>query len=163
MEPLVVATIAAGATAQYYSKQSEYYLGGRGAAGCWISVTNHFGVINGGTIDNTLFERLHAGVDKSGQPLLTNSGDVTKRVAGTDLSLSAPKSVSIIFALADDQTRRAIETAARHDTKAKGASACMPPAVVTGAGLLMACSGWSGKTFSLSKKRQSGFAMSRWH
>jgi len=49
--------------------------------------------------------------DESGQPLLTNSGDVTYRVAGIDLTLSAPKSVSIIFALADDQMRRAIETA----------------------------------------------------
>lgn len=114
----MVATIAAGTTAQYYSKQSEYYLGSREPVGCWISATNNFGVINGGTVDNTLFERLHAGLDESGQPLLTNSGDVTKRVAGIDLTLSAPKSVSIIFALADDQTRRAIETAQRRACEA---------------------------------------------
>jgi hypothetical protein len=50
--------------------------------GCWISATNNFGVINGGTVDNALFERLHAGLDETGQRLLTNSGDVTKRVAG---------------------------------------------------------------------------------
>jgi len=114
----VVATIAAGTTAQYYSKQAEYYLGGREPAGCWISATNNFGVINGGTVDNSLFERLHAGLDESGQSLLTNSGDVTKRVAGIDLTLSAPKSVSVIFALADDQTRRAIETAQRRACEA---------------------------------------------
>jgi conjugative relaxase-like TrwC/TraI family protein len=107
----VVATIAAGTTAQYYSKQSEYYLGGREPAGRWISATNNFGVVHGSTVDTALFERLHAGLDESSQPLLTNSGDVTKRIAGIDLTLSAPKSVSIIFALADDETRRAIETA----------------------------------------------------
>jgi conjugative relaxase-like TrwC/TraI family protein len=111
MEAVMVATIAAGTTAQYYSKQSEYYVGGREPAGRWISATNNFGVTNGSTVDNSLFERLHAGLDERGQPLLTNSGDVTKRVAGIDLTLSAPKSVSIIFALADDQTRLAIETA----------------------------------------------------
>lgn len=107
----MVATIAAGTTAQYYSKQSEYYLGGYEAPGRWISASNDFGVTNGGTVDNALFERLHAGLDEGGQPLLTNSGDVTKRVAGIDLTLSAPKSVSIMFALADEETRRAIETA----------------------------------------------------
>ncbi len=107
----MVATIAAGTTAQYYSKQSEYYVGGREPAGRWISATNNFGVTNGSTVDNAPFERLHAGLDDSGQPLLTNSGDVTKRVAGLDLTLSAPKSVSIVFALADEGTRRAIDAA----------------------------------------------------
>lgn len=107
----MVATIAAGTTAQYYSKQSEYYLGGHEPAGRWISATNNFGVAHGSAVDNALFERLHAGLDESGQPLLTNPGDVTKRVAGIDLTLSAPKSVSVIFALADNETRRAIEVA----------------------------------------------------
>ena len=80
----MVATIAAGTTAQYYSKQSEYYLDGGEPAGCWISATDNFGVTNGSTLDNALFERLHAGLDEDGQSLLTNSGDVTKRVAGID-------------------------------------------------------------------------------
>jgi conjugative relaxase-like TrwC/TraI family protein len=111
MEAVMVATIAAGTTAQYYSKQSEYYLGGGEPAGRWISATNNFGVTNGGTVDNSLFERLHAGLDESGERLLTNSGDESKRVAGIDLTLSAPKSVSIIFALADEETRRAVEAA----------------------------------------------------
>ncbi|MBI2715691.1 MAG: relaxase domain-containing protein [Rhizobiales bacterium] len=111
MEVTMVATIAAGTTAQYYSKQSEYYLGGGEPAGRWISATNNFGVTHGASVNNTLFERLHAGVDEDGQPLLTNSGDVAKRVAGIDLTLSAPKSVSVAFALADDKTRYAIEAA----------------------------------------------------
>ncbi|MBN9601540.1 MAG: relaxase domain-containing protein [Afipia felis] len=107
----MVATIAAGTTAQYYSKQSEYYLGGGEPAGHWISATNNFAVADGSTVDAALFERLHEGLDEDGRQLLTNSGDVAKRVAGIDLTLSAPKSVSIIFALADNHTRHAIEAA----------------------------------------------------
>jgi conjugative relaxase-like TrwC/TraI family protein len=107
----VVATIAAGTTARYYSKQSEYYLGGGEPAGRWISSTNNFDVQHGADIDNALFERLHASLDADGQPLLSNSGDTAKRVGGIDLTLSAPKSVSVVFALADDETRCAIEKA----------------------------------------------------
>ena len=107
----MVATIAAGTTARYYSKQSEYYLGGGEPAGRWISSTNDFGVSHGAEVDNALFERLHASLDVDGQPLLSNSGDTAKRVGGIDLTLSAPKSVSVAFALADAETRRAIEKA----------------------------------------------------
>jgi conjugative relaxase-like TrwC/TraI family protein len=111
MEALMVATIAAGTTAEYYSRQSEYYLEGCEPAGSWISATNNFGVVHGTTVDNATFERLHAGLDETGQPLLTNPGDASKRVAGLDLTLSAPKSVSIAYALADSETRTAIEDA----------------------------------------------------
>jgi conjugative relaxase-like TrwC/TraI family protein len=113
MEVLMVATIAAGTTAEYYTKQSEYYLGGYEPAGRWISATNNFGVVHGATVDHAGFERLHAGLDEAGQPLLTNPGDPSKRVAGLDLTLSAPKSVSIAYALADSETRTAIEDAQR--------------------------------------------------
>jgi len=110
----MVATIAAGTTAQYYSKQSEYYLGGGEPAGRWITATNDFGATHGALVDNALFERLHAGLDADGQPLLSNNGDGVNRVGGIDLTLSAPKSVSTVFALADPETRRAIEQA-QHD------------------------------------------------
>lgn len=110
----MVATIAAGTTASYYSKRSEYYLGGGEPAGRWITATNDFGATHGALVDNALFERLHAGLDPDGQPLLSNNGDGVNRVGGIDLTLSAPKSVSVVFALADPKTRRAIEQA-QHD------------------------------------------------
>jgi conjugative relaxase-like TrwC/TraI family protein len=113
MEAFVVATIAAGTTARYYTKQSEYYLGGCEPVGHWISATNNFSVVHGSTVDNALFERLHAGLDETGQPLLTSPGDPSKRVPGLDLTLSAPKSVSIAYALAGSETRAAIEDAQR--------------------------------------------------
>ncbi|WP_398473162.1 MobF family relaxase [Tardiphaga sp.] len=107
----MVATIAAGTTAKYYSKQSEYYLGGGEPAGRWMSSTNDFGVRHGADVENALFERLHASQDVDGRPLLSNTGDKQKRVGGIDLTLSAPKSVSVAFALADLETRRLIEKA----------------------------------------------------
>lgn len=111
MEVLMVATIAAGTTAQYYSKQSEYYLGGGEPAGRWITSTNAFGATHKALVDNALFERLHAGLDADGEPVLSNNGAGVKRVGGIDLTLSAPKSVSVVFALSDPATRRAIEDA----------------------------------------------------
>ncbi|MDB6148295.1 MAG: hypothetical protein JWO45_1959, partial [Spartobacteria bacterium] len=114
----MVATIAAGTTSQYYSKQSEYYLGGGEPAGRWISASNNFGVVNGSQIESALFERLHAGVDTFGDALLSNTGDVSKRVAGIDLTLSAPKSVSIAYAFANDETRQAIEVAQQRAAEA---------------------------------------------
>lgn len=110
----MVATVAAGTQAAYYSKRSEYYLGGGEPAGRWITATNDFGATHGALVDNTLFERLHAGLDADGNLLLSNSGDGVNRVGGIDLTLSAPKSVSVVWALGDDETRRAIEQA-QHD------------------------------------------------
>jgi conjugative relaxase-like TrwC/TraI family protein len=111
MEAPMVATIAAGTTAQYYSRQSEYDVGGGEPAGRWITATNDFGPTHGALVDNALFDRLHAGLDADGEPLLSNNGDRADRVGGIDLTLSAPKSVSVVFALADPATRREIELA----------------------------------------------------
>lgn len=110
----MVATIAAGTQAAYYSKRSEYYLGGGEPAGRWITATNDFGATQGALVDNALFERLHAGLDADGELLLSNSGDGVNRVGGIDLTLSAPKSVSVVFALADAEMRHAIEQT-QHD------------------------------------------------
>jgi conjugative relaxase-like TrwC/TraI family protein len=118
MEVLMVATIAAGTAAGYYLKQAEYYLGGRESAGRWISRTGDFGVVNGAEVSRAQFERLHAGLDDHGQLLLSNTGDVKKQVPGYDLTLSAPKSVSIIYALAEPAFRKRIEAAQQHAVEA---------------------------------------------
>ena len=114
----MVATIAAGTAAGYYLKQAEYYLGGREPAGRWISRTGDFGVVNGAEVSRAQFERLHAGLDDNGQLLLFNTGDVKKQIAGYDLTLSAPKSVSIIYALAEPAFRKRIEAAQQHAAEA---------------------------------------------
>ena len=114
----MVATIAAGTTAGYYLRQAEYYLGGAEPAGRWISRTGNFGVTNGEEVSRAQFERLHAGLDDDGQILLSNTGDVKKQVPGYDLTLSAPKSVSIIYALAEPAFRKRIEAAQQHAVEA---------------------------------------------
>jgi conjugative relaxase-like TrwC/TraI family protein len=52
------------------------------------------------------------GLDPEGVPLRASACAV--RVAGYDLTFSAPKSVSVLFALGDAGTRRAVRAA--HDT-----------------------------------------------
>src|ERR1019366_7267639 len=114
----MVATIAAGTTAAYYSKQTEYYLGGREPPGRWISRAGDFGVADGAEVSRDKFEHLHAGLDEGGRYLPSNTGDVKERVAGLDLTLSAPKSVSILYALAGPEVRKQIEVAQQRAAEA---------------------------------------------
>ncbi|WP_233224609.1 MobF family relaxase [Thiomonas sp. X19] len=56
------------------------------------------------------FSALCNGFDANGQPLVQNAGDSDRR-AGWDCTFSAPKSVSLVWANADKDTREAIEKA----------------------------------------------------
>lgn len=105
----MVATIGKGTVAQYYLRRTEYYLTGQEPAGVWLSTSAALGIAVGRTVEADLFEKLHAGLGPDGKPLSSNSGGKKQRVPGYDLTLSAPKTVSILFALADDETRAAIE------------------------------------------------------
>lgn len=104
----MVASIGKGTVAQYYLRRTEYYLTGKEPAGVWLSESATLGIKVGQTVEADLFEKLHAGVGPDGRPLITNDGG-KERVSGFDLRLSAPKSVSIAFALADSDMRAAIE------------------------------------------------------
>ena len=74
--------------------------------------------MNGAEVCRAQFEPLHAGLDDDGQLLLSNTGDVKQRVAGYDLTLSAPKSVSILYALANPHFRARIEAAQQRAVEA---------------------------------------------
>lgn len=118
----MVCTVSAGTAASYYiSEQSRYYTGGREPTGRWFSSSSSMeGVINGVEIDDTTFERLHAGLDASGRKLTQNAdGTHAERVAAYDLTYSAPKSVSIVWALGDETQKSAIEVA--HDAAVRAA------------------------------------------
>jgi conjugative relaxase-like TrwC/TraI family protein len=106
----MVATIAAGTTAGYYLSQSEYYVGGSEPPGTWIAADAGFGMGAGDEVRRDSFERLHSGLGLEGQILLTNGGRVD-RVPGYDITFSAPKSVSVLWALGDDSLRHAIDAA----------------------------------------------------
>ncbi|WP_426424216.1 MobF family relaxase [Bradyrhizobium genosp. A] len=105
----MVASIAKGTSARYYLRQAEYYLSGREPAGIWLSTSSALGITAGDQVDAELFEKLHEGLGSDGKALLTNDGGRNDRVSGYDITLSAPKSVSILYALADSTTRAAIE------------------------------------------------------
>ncbi len=107
----MVATIAAGTSAGYYLAQSEYYLGGSEPPGTWIAAGDGFGIIAGATVERAPFERLHAATDASGHTLLSNGSKRIDRVPGYDMTFSAPKSVSLLWALGDEGLREKIEAA----------------------------------------------------
>ncbi|HEX3622909.1 MAG TPA: MobF family relaxase, partial [Acidimicrobiales bacterium] len=85
---------------------------GRGA-GRWIgAAAGDLGLDGAVPIDATQFRSLLAGRHPgTGRPLPTPTGGGGRRVAGYDLTFSAPKSVSVAFALGGDDVARAIVAA----------------------------------------------------
>lgn len=114
----MVATIAAGTSAGYYLAQSEYYLGGSEPSGSWIAAGAGFGIVDGGTVEREPFLRLHAATGPDGRTLLSNGGKRIDRVPGYDMTFSAPKSVSVLWALGDEELRGRIEAAQAEAVKA---------------------------------------------
>src|SRR3954469_15630825 len=88
----------------------DYYLGGPEAPGAWIgSGTRPLGLQ--GKVDADRLDRVLAGEHPvSGEPL---GRVVRQRVPGFDLTFSAPKSVSVLFGVGDDELRGVIRDA--HD------------------------------------------------
>src|SRR3954453_15441816 len=88
----------------------DYYLGGAEAAGVWTGDgARALGLA--GEVDATRLDRVLAGAHPAtGDPL---GRVVAGRVPGFDLTFSAPKSVSVLFGIGDDDLRAAIRDA--HD------------------------------------------------
>lgn len=109
----MVATWTPAASAGYYSKQTTYYAGGGGVEpqGTWFAPGGDHGVLDGAIVDPDSFERLFAGRDADGRSLITNGGSRLDRVPAFDVTLSAPRSVSLLWALGDERVRHAIEQA----------------------------------------------------
>ena len=107
----MVCSIGVGTVAEYYlSEQAEYYTDGKEPVGRWYAPSGQLGLTDGGDIDPQMFSNLHSGFDTSGQSLGRSAqSPLSKRVGGYDLTFSAPKSVSVLWAVGDDETRSAIE------------------------------------------------------
>jgi conjugative relaxase-like TrwC/TraI family protein len=88
----------------------DYCLRGLEAPGTWVgSGTRALGL--GGTVDALRLDRVLSGcAPASGEAF---GRVVPRRVPGFDLTFSAPKSVSVLFGVGDDELRRAIQDA--HD------------------------------------------------
>lgn len=107
----MVASIAAGISVDYYLGQVEYYLGTREPDGHWIRVGPGMGLVPYTKVEAEPFTRLHAAQDPTGKSLLANDGHRSKEIGGHDVTFSAPKSVSVLWGLADEGLRAAIEQA----------------------------------------------------
>ena len=109
----MVATWTPAASAGYYARQTAYYAkeGGIEPRGLWYAPAGDLGLTDGAVVDADQFEQLFAGRDTDGRSLATNGGGRLERVPAFDITLSAPRSVSLVWALGDERTRAAIETA----------------------------------------------------
>ena len=92
----------------------EYYAGGAEARGTWIG-SGGASLGLSGPVDGDALRRVLAGLDpQDGSPLRSSSSPV--KVAGFDLTFSAPKSVSVLFGIGDRELRAAVRAA--HDRAA---------------------------------------------
>ena len=94
----------------------EYYVGGSEARGEWLGAgARELGLT--GLVEGESLRRVLDGEDEAGVPL--RASPVPVSVAGFDLTLSAPKSVSVVFALGDMAAREAVREA--HDRAVRAA------------------------------------------
>ena len=114
----MVATLAQAASAAYYLESqrsfrhpNEYYTAGEEPDGVWFNPRGLLGLENGGKVDSSDFHRLYNGFAPDGSTKLTRNAGSENRSAGLDMTFSADKSVSALWAVADPELRCRIEEA----------------------------------------------------
>ena len=114
----MVATLAQAASAAYYLESqrsfrhpNEYYTAGEEPDGVWFNPKGLLGLENGGKIDSSDFHRLYHGFAPDGSQKLTRNAGSDQRSPGLDMTFSADKSVSALWAIADPALRGEIEQA----------------------------------------------------
>ena len=122
----MVATLAQAASAAYYLESqrsfrhpNEYYTAGEEPDGVWFNPNGLFGLVDGGKVDSSDFHRLYHGFAPDSGGKLTRNAGSERRSAGLDLTFSADKSISALWAVADPELRAEIERA--HNDAARGA------------------------------------------
>lgn len=115
----MVLSIGTDGDADYYLRhQAEYYTGGAEPQGRWYTPDGQFGLVNDAPIDNGLFKDLMAGVAPSGTVIgRAPKNPKLTRASSYDLTFSVPKSVSILWALADPETRARLEDAVHRSVR----------------------------------------------
>tara|TARA_R110000744_G_scaffold73919_4_gene147747 strand:+ start:408 stop:2981 length:2574 start_codon:yes stop_codon:yes gene_type:complete len=90
--------------------KEDYYSGHGEPKGSWFGIGARILGLHGQTIDDKDYQQLMTGFSPSGEPLVQNAGKDNRRAAW-DCTLSAPKSVSIVWASASPQLKKKIEAA----------------------------------------------------
>ena len=114
----MVATLAQAASAAYYLESqrsfrhpNEYYTAGEEPDGVWFNPKGQLGLESGGKVDSGDFHRLYHGFAPNGSQKLTRNAGSENRSPGVDMTFSADKSVSALWAIADPELRGEIEQA----------------------------------------------------
>ena len=114
----MVATLAQAASAAYYLESqrsfrhpNEYYTAGEEPDGVWFNPQGLFGLADGGKVDSSDFHRLYNGFAPNTGGKLTQNAGSERRSAGLDMTFSADKSISALWAVADPGLRSEIERA----------------------------------------------------
>lgn len=106
------------ASGGYYASlaQEDYYHAGGEPPGQWHG-QGAAALGLSGQVDKEQFLQLCDGFSPTGKALTQNAGKEDRR-AGFDLCFSAPKSVSVLWALSDEKTRKEIQDSIHEATKA---------------------------------------------
>lgn len=115
---VLVATWNPAASSSYYIRQSEYYLGGEEPPGVWYAPAEEFGLVDGSIVERKTFERLYDARGEDGRPLLDKARQHQNRTPAFDITLSAPRSVSLAWAFASYDTKLLIEDAQHRAARA---------------------------------------------
>jgi hypothetical protein len=108
----VDATWNVAASSAYCVCGAEYYLGSREPEGVWYA-------LRAAMVLPKEFARLYEGHGENGHSLITNAGGkADRRVPAFDLPFSAPRSVSLAWAFADEELLRNLEAAGRSASQA---------------------------------------------
>jgi len=116
----VVATWNPAAASSYYTRRREtdYYVDNQEPEGIWYAPAGDLGLVDNATVDRLAFERLYAAVDGDGRSLLKKLRKHAGRVPAFDVTLSAPRSVSLAWAFAPPDVRAQIEAAQQRAVRA---------------------------------------------
>lgn len=114
----MVATWNPAASSSYYTRRTEYYLGDAEPAGVWYAPAGDFGLVDGAQVERGIFEQLYNALDADGRPLLDKIRRHRERTSAFDVTLSAPRSVSLIWGLATPERKRLIEAAQQRAVRA---------------------------------------------
>ena len=114
----MVATLAQAASAAYYLESqrsfrhpNEYYTAGEEPDGVWFNPKGLLDLADGGKVDSSDFHRLYNGFAPNTGAKLTQNAGSERRSAGLDMTFSADKSISALWAVADPDLRAEIERA----------------------------------------------------
>lgn len=97
---------------KYYTdlaSKTAYYLDDAEPSGLWYGKLAARQGLLGKAVTHKTLVNYSSGYDKKGKPIVFNAGE--KHQMGHDLVFSAPKSVSVLFGLADEETRQKVQAA----------------------------------------------------